>query len=215
MDRPRYGTISVPSKHATAVTPGRGPCGCGRYREDQLEIGSTEVTDHDRYREAGGIEIERATAADIDGILDLQARNQPARGGTLSHSFPRASVAAMIAAMPVIVARREGRVVGYLMSAPLSATAEVPILQAMLTAYRGTADAYVYGPICVAAAERGHGLAGAMFAALRQRLPGREGILFIRRDNAASRAAHEKMGIRRVGEFSQDGVLYDILSSRG
>jgi L-amino acid N-acyltransferase YncA len=165
--------------------------------------------------QAGGIEIERATAADIDGILDLQARNQPARGGTLSHSFPRASVAAMIAAMPVIVARREGRVVGYLMSAPLSATAEVPILQAMLTAYRGTADAYVYGPICVAAAERSHGLAGAMFAALRQRLPGREGILFIRRDNAASRAANEKMGIRRVGEFSQAGVLYDILSYRG
>jgi hypothetical protein len=161
------------------------------------------------------VEIERATAADIDGILDLQARNQPARGGALSHSFPRASIVAMIAAMPVIVARQGGRVVGYLMSAPLTANAKVPILQAMLAAYHGAADAYVYGPICVDEAERGRGLAGAMFMALKRQLPGREGILFIRRDNAASRSAHEKMGIRPVGEFVHGGVLYDVLAYCG
>jgi hypothetical protein len=35
-------------------------------------------------------EIIQATAKDIDGILDLQERNQPERGGTLSARFPRA-----------------------------------------------------------------------------------------------------------------------------
>src|SRR3712207_5230617 len=40
--------------------------------------------------------------------------------------------------------------------------AEVPVVQAMLTAYGGTPGAYVYGPVCVEEAERGRGLAGAM-----------------------------------------------------
>jgi hypothetical protein len=34
-------------------------------------------------------EIAQATAEDIDGILDLQERNQPERGGTLSARLPR------------------------------------------------------------------------------------------------------------------------------
>jgi len=39
-------------------------------------------------------------------------------------------------------------------------------------------------------------------------LPGREGVAFIRRDNAASRAAHSKSGFREVAEFSYAGVDY-------
>ena len=58
-----------------------------------------------------------------------------------------------------VVARYEGRVVGYLVSSPLSANADVPIVQAMLAAYRGARDAYVYGPICVEETKRGRGLA--------------------------------------------------------
>jgi hypothetical protein len=34
-------------------------------------------------------EITQAAADDIDGILDLQERNQPERGGTLSARLPR------------------------------------------------------------------------------------------------------------------------------
>jgi hypothetical protein len=39
-------------------------------------------------------------------------------------------------------------------------------------------------------------------------LPGREGVAFIRRDNAASRAAHSKSGFREMAEFSYEGVDY-------
>jgi len=161
------------------------------------------------------IEIAEATAADLEGILDLQARNQPDRGGTLSHSFARERMAAMVAAMPVIVARRGGRVIGYLVSSPLSLNDDVPILQATLAAYCGASDAYVYGPICVDVDERGQGLSRAMFAALRKRLPGREGILFIRHDNAASLSTHAKMGMRTVATFTHGGVAYDVLSYIG
>jgi hypothetical protein len=36
-----------------------------------------------------------------------------------------------------------------------------------------------------------------MFAELRELLPGREGILFIRTDNVVSLRAHQKMGMRQ------------------
>jgi L-amino acid N-acyltransferase YncA len=161
-------------------------------------------------------EIVRATPEDIGGILDLQERNQPERGGTLSARLPQEWLEAAVADMPVIVAKKEGRVVGYLISASRDAYAGVPVVAAMLRAYPGAApDAYVYGPICVAEEARGRGLAAAMFAALRARLPGREGVLFIRRDNAASLRAHERMGMREVAGFAHGGAEMAVLAYVG
>ncbi len=117
--------------------------------------------------------------------------------------------------MPVIVAVRDEGIVGFLVSANFSAHAHVPIVQALRRAYVGTARSYLYGPICVAAHERGRGLASRMFAALRRQLPGREGILFIRRDNAASLRAHAKMGMAEVAVFKHAGTAHAVLSYRG
>jgi L-amino acid N-acyltransferase YncA len=106
-------------------------------------------------------------------------------------------------------------VVGYLVSSPIAAHTDVSVVQAMLSAYRGAPDAYVYGPICVEEAERGRGLAGTMFAQLRMRLPKREGILFIRRDNTASLRAHARMGMSEVAEFTHGGAKFAVLSYIG
>ena len=131
-------------------------------------------------------EITQARAADIDGILDLQGRNQPERGGTLSARLPREWLEAAVAEMPVIVARKQGRVVGYLISASRESYAGVPVVEAMLRSYPGASpDADVYGPVCVAEEARGLGLAAALVAALRARLPGRGGGPFVRRRNRA------------------------------
>jgi len=46
-------------------------------------------------------------------------------------------------------------------------------------------------------------------------LPGREGILFIRRDNASSLRAHAKMGLREVAEFTYAGAAHAVLSYSG
>ena len=56
----------------------------------------------------------------------------------------------------------------------------------MLDTYPGTDTSYLYSRASVDMEERGKGLAQAMFEELRGLLPGREGILFIRRDNTAS-----------------------------
>lgn len=121
----------------------------------------------------------------------------------------------MMREMPMIVARRGDLITGFLMTSSRAMNADVPIINAMLAAYPGTADAYVYGPICVDAAERGKGLAQAMYSELRRQVPGREGILFIRRDNTVSLRAHKKMGMREVAGFVFDGIELAVLSCPG
>ena len=162
-----------------------------------------------------GVNIGTATDADLDGIMDLQAANQPERGGRLSATLPRSRVAAMMQEMPLIVARRNGGVVAFLMNSTREMSDDVPLIRAMLEAYPGSADAYVYGPVCVREEERGRGLAQAMFTELRRLEPGREGILFIRRDNPASLRAHTSMGMREVAGFVRGGIDHVVLSYVG
>jgi L-amino acid N-acyltransferase YncA len=160
-------------------------------------------------------EIGLAGPPDVDRILELQRGNLPDRGGALSVEFSRDWFTRAVAAMPVIVARRQGSVVGFLVSSPFAAHADVPIVQAMRRAYAGAANAYLYGPICIAASERGRGLAGRLFTALRRELPDREGVLFIRRDNLPSLQAHAKMGMRQVAEFTHDDAVHVVLAYVG
>jgi L-amino acid N-acyltransferase YncA len=160
-------------------------------------------------------EIAPAARADIAGILDLQELNLRERGGTLSVRFPSDWFQAALADMPIIVAHNGGQVVGYLVSSSKAAQGHVPIIQATLRAYPGAADSYLYGPVCVAESERGRGLAGIMLSALRARLPGREGITFIRRDNVHSLRAHAKMGMREVAEFADGGAAVVVVAYRG
>jgi L-amino acid N-acyltransferase YncA len=159
--------------------------------------------------------IALATRDDISGILDLQERNLSKNGGSLSVPFSKEWFETAIADAQVIVARRNGYVAGYLVFSTFAAQSHVPLVQAMLKAYSGTPDAYNYGPICVAENQRGQGLAGAMFAALKALLPGREGIAFIRRDNKASLLAHKKMGMKEVAEFTHDNVVFAVVAYGG
>jgi L-amino acid N-acyltransferase YncA len=159
-----------------------------------------------------GYEISLATSADVDGILGLQEENLSHRGGMLSVALSREWFERTLSEMPIIVTRNEARMVGFLVSSSFAAFAKVAVIESMLGVYCGDGDAYIYGPICVAHGERGRGLALRMFAALRAQLPGREGILFIRRDNEASLKAHIKMGIREVGEFTHRDVVHTVLA---
>lgn len=161
------------------------------------------------------ISIERATEADLDGVLELQAANQVDQGGSLSAALSRDRVAAMLHELPLIVARRGDRVVGFLMTASRAMNVDVAIVQAMLAVYPGGPDAYIYGPICVDKEERGRRLAQSMFAKLRHLEAGREGILFIRRDNEVSLRAHASMGMREVAEFRFDGIDFAVFSYVG
>jgi predicted N-acetyltransferase YhbS len=161
------------------------------------------------------IQICLATAADIAGILDLQERNLRTNGGALSVPMARAWLDAAVGKMPIVVARRDDRIVGYVVSSSLQDQSADPILDAMLRAHPGAPGCYVYGPICVAESERGKGVARAMFQALRAQLPGREGFTFIRADNAVSRRVHAGMGMREAAVFTVNGVGYVVVAYSG
>ena len=162
------------------------------------------------------IEIAIARDSDLDGILALQAANQIGNGGTLSASFSRSHLQLIMRDMPLLVARRDSTVVGFLICSTREAVEGIPIIVATLDAYPARArDSYVYGPICIDAKERGKGLAQLLFDELRRLLPGREGVLFIRRDNEASIRSHRKMGMREVSSFPFGGMEHVVLAYVG
>lgn len=164
----------------------------------------------------GDMEIAIARESDLDGVLELQAANQMSSGGKLSASLSRAQLQLIMKDMPLLVARRAENVVGFLICSTREMVGDIPIILAMLDAYPTRAhDAYVYGPVCIDAKERGNGLAQLLFEELRRLLPGREGVLFIRRDNEASIRSHRKMGMREVSSFSYGGVEHIVLSYVG
>jgi len=157
-------------------------------------------------------DIGLAVLDDLPGILTLQEPNLPDSGGSLSVRLSADWFARTMAEMPLIVARRGGKVVGYMVTTTLAAKAHVAIVQTMLRRFPASPDCYSYGPVCVADSERGNGLAGAMFERLRTELPGRPAMTFIVADNLPSLRAHEKMGMRQLGAFANDGISYIALS---
>lgn len=89
------------------------------------------------------------------------------------------------------------------------------MVQAMLRAFPAPPDCYLYGPVCVAEAERGKGLAAALFKELQAHMGGRSSMTFVRADNAPSLRAHRKMGMRELGTFMSEGIPHIALSYTG
>lgn len=178
------------------------------YAEVLINITWTDMNTDD-------IKIITATDQDIEGISQLQEQNLAANNGTLSAALPESAIAEMMAEMPVIVARSGDKVLGFLMTSTLTKNADMPIIKAMLATYSGSEGAFLYGPICVSSEARNQGLAKKMFAALRPRVAGKEGVLFIRNDNVASLKAHVNMGMKRVAEFGFSGKSYSVFSFIG
>src|SRR5687767_9935361 len=104
-----------------------------------------------------------AVAEDIPDILALQSDNQVSKGGALSVEFPANWFEAAITDLPIVVARRSGQLVGYLVSSSPAATRHLAVPLAKQRAYPGGSDAYNSGPLCIAASERGRGLVSRLF----------------------------------------------------
>ena len=92
-----------------------------------------------------GYEVTPATRDDVPAILDLQEQNLRSNGGALSVRFPREWFEKAISDMPIVVARSDTHVVGYVVSTPLTAQAHNPIIQAMLRAYPGLPALIIMG----------------------------------------------------------------------
>lgn len=152
-------------------------------------------------------EITLGTLDDIPAILALQELNLSENGGSLSVREAAAWFTHAIGNKSLVVARCAGELVAYVLGTSIATKAHVPIIQAMLKAFPTSDDYYLYGPVCVTEAERGKGLAGAMFEKLQSQM-NRPAITFVRADNDPSLRAHRKMGMRDLGPFTNEGVSY-------
>jgi len=85
----------------------------------------------------------------------------------------------------------------------------------MLRTYPGSANAYIYGPVCVAESHRGRELARAMFVDLRARLRAAKASPSFGGDNTASIAAHTRMGMREAAQFMHGGIAYVVVAYQG
>ena len=151
-------------------------------------------------------EIALASPADVPGILALQEPNLLENGGLLTARQTAEWFNRTIAEMPLVVCRRDDKVVGYVVATSLAAKSHVAVVQSMLRAFPAPPGCYLYGPVCVAESERGNRLAGRMFEKLRAALRGRPAMTFVRADNEPSLLAHRKMGMDELGAFTSDGV---------
>jgi acetyltransferase (GNAT) family protein len=160
-------------------------------------------------------DISLATLNDIPGILTLQEPNLPDSGGSLSVRLTADWFRHAISEKSVVVGRRNGEVVGYVLGTSLAAKAHVAIIQTMLRTFPPPPDCYLYGPVCVAETERGNGLAAALFEVLKTHMGGRPAMTFVRADNAPSLRAHRKMGMCDLGTFTNEGFPYVAFAYTG
>jgi predicted GNAT superfamily acetyltransferase len=160
-------------------------------------------------------EISLATDDDIAEILALQEENLPHRGGMLSVRLPAQWFDVALGDMPVVVARKGGALVGYLVASSIASQGHLAVIQGMLRAYAAPPDAYIYGPVCVAAQERGRGVPAALFAAQRAQTGPRPCFTFIRADNTVSLRAHAKLGLCEVARFTHNDAEMVVVAYQG
>jgi phosphinothricin acetyltransferase len=141
--------------------------------------------------------IRAARAEDAGAIAAIYAAE--VLGGVATFETEPPGVAAMAERMgaarwPWLVATEAGAVLGYAYAGPYNSRA----------AYRWTAETTVY----VAADARGHGVGGALYAALIERLTRAglaQAIALVSAGNAGSERLHEAAGFRRVGTLERVG----------
>src|SRR5665811_1551431 len=92
-------------------------------------------------------EISLATPDDIPGILAVQEPNLPDSGGSLSVRQTADWFKHAVLEKSVVVGRRDGKVVGYVLGTSLAANAHIAIIQAMLRTFPAPPGCYLYGPV--------------------------------------------------------------------
>lgn len=153
-----------------------------------------------------------ATSDDVPAIVAMQEQNLHENGGGLSVRQTADWFRRTMSEMPIVVARRDGVVVGYALATSIAAKSHVGIVQTMLRAFPAPPGCYLYGPVCVTESERGNGLAGMLYQEMRARLPGRTAMSFVRSDNMPSLKANRKMGKKELGDFMHDGERYIVFT---
>jgi hypothetical protein len=169
----------------------------------------------------GPVVVTLAGSGDLDGILALQRQNlaqsltaeAAIRDGFVTVVHTPEILSRMHAIAPSVVARHQGRVVGYALTMPRECRSFVPILEPMFGVIDGLSYGgkplpewryYVMGQICIADGFRGTGLFQAMYAEHLSAFGDRYDLIVteISRRNARSLRAHERTGFETLTTYT-------------
>lgn len=168
---------------------------------------------------------------DLEGILELQKANllknlspeEAAQNGfvTIDHSYDQ--LERLNQKAPHIVARHEGRVVGYVLAMTSDFRQEFPVLEPMFNLFDGLVykgkpvSSYIYlvaGQACVHKDYRRSGIMHECYKLYKAEYGHRYNLAItdIVSSNTASLAAHEKTGFREIAHFTgADGVDWTVV----
>lgn len=175
------------------------------------------------------MECRRARKEDFDKVVELQDANlvsvltEDAKAdGFLSGSFDAQQYSAMNDDVCVVVAREEGKLLGFLAvgspefnkshSLPAAMISMFPKLE-----YRGkNLDQYqccIAGPVCVDKDARGKGVFQALYEELHRLLPENIDLIttLVSTSNPRSLRAHEKVGLELLTQFEHQSRQFNLL----
>lgn len=158
------------------------------------------------------------SAGDIHEILDLQAANLPvvltseqmASDGFVTVRHEVSVLTRMNEAAPAIVAKAQGRVVGYALMMPRNFADDVPVLRPLFERldtlswkgepFRSNPRWFVMGQICIADGYRGSGVFDGLYWKMSQTYGDRFDLTVteVAARNARSRRAHARVGFETL-----------------
>ncbi|MFF7236092.1 GNAT family N-acetyltransferase [Streptomyces collinus] len=180
------------------------------------------------------MDYRHAVAADAPAMADLFAAHhhdalteqERAKQGFVQGDFDAGTLRSMAEAGSLLVAVDDGRLAGLLgLASPQDLPGAPPPVRALLDAqdsllWRGrplrSVPFLLYGPVVVATAYRGKGVARGLFTAALRAASGRADVMvaFIERANRASWAVHVGgLGMTPLGEFTLGDRAYGVVGA--
>ncbi len=165
------------------------------------------------------VEFGRATSTkDLEEILDLQQRNLPPRltqtkmekEGFVTVTHTLSLLQKMNTICPHIVARAEGKVVGYALCMHPDFSGEIPILRSMFRQIESVVKKETYmvmGQVCVETSFRGKGVFRGLYRVMKEALRDDFELIVTEVDgrNHRSLEAHLAIGFRVIKKYQSDG----------
>lgn len=175
--------------------------------------------------------IRIATDRDIEGILDLQARNlyvnlsaEELADGFVTTPFTSELIQELLTKTGVFVAENEGKIVGYILAGSWDFFSQWEIFRLMTARlpnlkFQGAKievdRTFQYGPICIDRTLRGSGIFPDLFAKMQASFAPSfpVGITFINQLNQRSLMAHtRKLDLEIIDEFELNGHHFYTLA---
>jgi L-amino acid N-acyltransferase YncA len=177
--------------------------------------------------------ISRMLDSDISQIMDIQSENQienltasQQKNGYLSIAFSENEFKEFNDDLCVVVAKEQGKVIGYCCISSAAFNAQFPILDQIV---RGVSsytipdtqdmpaeeNTCIYGPVCIARSHRGKGVVQKL-SAFGLEFAKKEDYVycfsFIAADNERSLQAHRKLSFDTVGTVHHNNNEYVVIA---